>query len=76
MARYFFNVVDGQIINDSEGSELADLAAVREEALRTTGELLRGGSHADLWSGEQWSMHVKDEAGADILTLRFSAEQH
>jgi hypothetical protein len=48
------------------------MAAVRREALTTTGQLLRDGA-GEFWSGEDWRMHVVDEAGQEVLTLRFSA---
>ena len=75
MARYFFNVHDGRDIVDDEGSELASLAEVREEALRATVDLLRDVVTDNLWSGHEWRMVVVDSAGLEVLTLRFSASQ-
>lgn len=74
MTRYFFNVHDGVDIEDDVGSEFDSLDAVRLEALRTAGELLKFGGRADLWSGHEWRLVVKDEAGNRVLTLKFAAE--
>jgi hypothetical protein len=71
--RYFFHVQDGQYYPDETGTELPDLAAVRDEAIGVTAELLRGAGRAEFWTGEDWSLHVTDDAGGDVLTLRFSA---
>ena len=75
MARYFFHVEDGKSYPDHEGAELADISAVRAEALRASGEMLRDNG-LDFWDGEVWEMRVVDEAGRPILTLMFSAAEH
>lgn len=42
MPLYFFDVTDnGEGLPDTEGTELADLEAAREEALATLGEIAR-----------------------------------
>jgi hypothetical protein len=76
MPRYFFDFKDGRDYKDYTGYELADIKAVREQALRTSGEMLRDGSRGDVWEGEEWSLQVKDQDGRCVLTIRFSAEQH
>jgi len=75
MARYFFHIQDGKQIRDEEGAELPDLQAVRDCAVKTAGDMLSDGGGADLWSGHEWRMIVTDEAGREVLVLRFSAEQ-
>ena len=72
--RYFFNVQNGCYIPDAVGSELTDLAAVREEALAASIEMLKGAAIPGFWDGEDWTMHVIDDRGRDVLTLRFSAD--
>jgi hypothetical protein len=72
MARYFFNIYDGGSSIDPIGSEHPDLASVREEAVETVAERLRG----RLLIGNDvtgWLMNVKDEAGATVLILSLSA---
>ena len=72
MPRYFFNVHDGQdVAPDMDGCELPDLAAVRVEAVRASGEVLR--DDASRWTGQEWVMIVADQTGAPVLTLSFSA---
>jgi hypothetical protein len=70
--RYFFHVHDGKSFPDREGTEFPDLDAVRLEAVRLSGELLRDGS-GPFWKGEQWSVEVTDAAGVTQLTLNFTA---
>jgi hypothetical protein len=72
LPRYFFHVRDGTDMPDHVGTELPDVAVVREEAVRTVGEMLR--DVAGFWTGEEWRMTVLDEAGERVLLLRFSAE--
>ena len=73
MPRYFFNVRDGREVPDEVGTELPDMEAVRLQALATSGEMLRESGENQFWSGTDWSMHVLDENGREVLTLRFSA---
>lgn len=79
MPRYYFHTEDGRSFFDDEGFELRDIAAVRNEALRTAGDLLKGGprSTATLWKGTPWRLWVTDKPNGDgktFFTLRFSAE--
>jgi hypothetical protein len=76
MPRYFFDFKDGRDYKDDTGYELPDIKAVREHALKTSGEMLRDGGRADVWAGEEWSLQVKDQDGQRVLTIRFSAELH
>ena len=41
MPRYFFHVCDGFSTKDTDGTELPDIYAAQEEAIRLSGELLR-----------------------------------
>ena len=74
MPRYFFHVHDGTSTKDAIGTDLPDIFAAQEEAIRTSGELLRemGGK---FWDGAEWSLEVTDENGRLLFTLRFSAEE-
>ena len=75
MPRYFFHVTDGHSERDTEGTELPDIYTAQDQAIRTSGELLRdmGG---EFWNGTEWKLEVTDEQGRILLTLRFSAEEH
>ena len=77
MPRYFFHVRDGQDFPDTEGSELPDLNAVRTEALKASGEMLRDSKgRAEFWSGDDWTMNVMDDKGGTVLTLTFAGTMH
>jgi Domain of unknown function (DUF6894) len=74
MPRYFFNVDDGFSTKDAEGTDLPDIFAAQEEAIRLSGELLReiGG---EFWNGTEWSLTVTYETGRVLFILRFSADK-
>ncbi|MBB4000994.1 DUF6894 family protein [Aurantimonas endophytica] len=72
MARFFFNLHDGIDVLDTVGSEHADMASVRGEAVeflaeRVRGNLLRGKDTA------AWLLKVTDESRKTVLTVSFSA---
>jgi hypothetical protein len=74
--RYYFNIKDGITILDNEGTEFADLSAVKEEAVRSSGDMLKGLNGEHLWAGEPWLLWVSDQpngGGNTVLTLTFSA---
>ena len=76
MPRYYFNVRDGRIIHDNEGVELSDLAAARQMAIESSGEILKDGAGPAMWSGQPWHMWVTDApdgGGKTFFTLTFSA---
>jgi hypothetical protein len=73
MPRFFFHVADGQDFPDHEGTELADVAAARDQAIMTAGAMLKDRGAA-FWGEGEWRMVVVDENGATVCALRFSAE--
>jgi hypothetical protein len=75
MTRYFFHIQDGVRYEDKTGTELPDITAVRVRALKVSGDMLASGTHPDLWEGHEWRLTVTDEAGQEVLALRFSAQQ-
>jgi hypothetical protein len=71
MLIYFFDTWDGAtIVRDSEGYELPDLDAVREEAVLCARELM---SQAIMrgFSVDNHELRVRDESGQRVLTLRY-----
>ena len=44
MPRYYFHLEDGQSLLDDTGLHLRDLAAAQDEAVRASGNLLKGGA--------------------------------
>ena len=76
MPHYYFNLKDGRLSLDDEGSELPDIHSARKEALRLSGEVLRHEAAESLWQGEPWQLWVTDQPGgkgATLFTLNFSA---
>lgn len=73
MARFYFHVQDGRSAPDDEGAEFPDSEAARDEAIRTSGEMLRDCRFNDL-DGREWRMTVADDAGRELFTLRVLAE--
>lgn len=74
--RYYFNIRDGATLFDEEGKDFADLTAVREAALQTSVEMLKGSRDQNFWSGEPWQLWVTEKPkgrGNTLLTLTFSA---
>ena len=75
MPRYFFHVHDGSSDRDDTGTELPDIYAAQEMAIRYSGELLSE-MGAKFWNGEAWRLEVTDARGAVLFVLQFSAEEH
>jgi hypothetical protein len=74
MPRYFFHGQDGYSIRDTQGTELPDIYEAQEQAIRTSGEILRD-MGAKFWNGTEWELEVTDEHGQVLFILRFSAEE-
>lgn len=72
MPLYHFNVEDGVAYPDIEGSEYPNLDAVRTEAVRRSGTLLRDNA-LSFWGGHGWRLIVTDAAGMIMFTLHFLA---
>lgn len=72
--RYTFTIHDGGPDTEPVELDFPHLNAARAEAIRAAGEMLReiDGS----FSGHEWRMEVKDDAGKRLLTLRFRAEEN
>lgn len=72
MPRYFFHVRDGQEYLDADGSELEDLAAARRHSVQIAAQLL-GQPGSEFWEGQDWQLHVEDDAGTELFRLHFQA---
>jgi hypothetical protein len=72
VARYFFNMHDGESRPDNVGSEHDDVEGVRTEAIETIAERLKGAllRKADV---SAWLMNVTDAQGLTVIVLSFSA---
>ncbi|MBL0403635.1 hypothetical protein JKG68_06610 [Microvirga aerilata] len=74
MPCYFFYMNDGSSVRDAEGTELPDIYAAQDQAIRTSGEILRDRG-AKFWNGTEWKLEVTDESDQVLFVLRFSAEE-
>ena len=68
MPRYFFNHANGVRDLDAEGSDLADLAHARTEAVRYAAAVLKGAPD-EIWSGGTWRVEVTDVDGAFLFAI-------
>jgi hypothetical protein len=64
--------MDGRALVDTDGTELADMAAVRAEAVRTAGEILAD-EDPSRFSEHDWQMTVADDKGKTVFLLYFKA---
>ena len=71
MPLYFFHVRDGKSGPDTEGSELPDDAAARQEAISAASETV-GELGKKFWDGGDWILQVVEHTGRLVMTLRFS----
>lgn len=74
MPRFFFNVHDDAQYPDLEGTQLANLNAARDEAVRLAATVLRRRPD-QFWSAKKWSMEVCDDFGLLLFALAFSAAE-
>jgi hypothetical protein len=70
MPRYFFSLSNGRPFNDTDGLELPDLAAARQEAIGFARDLIRMEPERRDWSS--WVVRVTDCADRSVFDLLFS----
>jgi hypothetical protein len=74
--RYYFHVKDGQLLLDEEGIEFDDMDAVKQEAVQSAADMLKGLRSGHFWTGEPWLLWVSDGpngGGNTLLTLTVSS---
>ena len=74
MARYFFDLHDGEDIPDQEGSEFPTLEDARHHAVIVIARLLMK-DPGKFWAGDAWTLEVKDDLGVVLFSVVFSATQ-
>jgi hypothetical protein len=74
VARYFFNVRDGFVRIDHDGTELAGLVEARHAAMQISSELLKRDEHT-FWDDPNWHIEVTDDRGLILFTLHISATE-
>ena len=73
---YYFNIKDGETMHDDEGIEFDDIVAVKEEAIKSSVDMLKELQGDGFWTGTPWILWVSDQpngGGNTVLTLTFSA---
>ena len=71
MAKFFFDVFDGQTFCDDDGCDLLDVDTARREAVKYAGRMIldMGESYLDQAA---FDMLVRDEGGIVVLNLHFN----
>ena len=68
MPKYFFNLADGHVSLDQEGSEVVSLEQARIEAVIYAASILRDRPD-EVWAGGNWRVEVADEQGILLFTV-------
>jgi hypothetical protein len=74
--RFYFNVENDHSELDPEGTELADIAEARAQAILMMGHMLQDATGSSPWNGNVWKVWVSDGprgSGHVIFTLQLSA---
>jgi hypothetical protein len=72
MPTFYFHTEDGERLTDTEGSDLADIAAAEDAAVQILAESLRGNSKL-FWDNGSYSITVADDRGLTLFSLQVSA---
>lgn len=72
MARFYFNVRDGQANPDQTGTDLPSLVAARAYAIQVVCESLQGDS-TTVWQAPTWHVEVTDDRGLVLFDIHVIA---
>jgi hypothetical protein len=70
--KFYFHTENGERVADTDGSDLADIAAAEDAAVQILSETLRGNSKL-FWENEGFSVTVTDDQGLTLFSLQVSA---
>jgi hypothetical protein len=76
MPMYYFDLRDDETITDTDGTDLADVAAARDHAAVVARELTMN-SHGFLderWT--EWTMSVHDSTGTELFSFALSGSEY
>lgn len=73
MPRFFFHVVNGEFLPDTDGMECVDGDRVKSAAVKLAGDVLRD-QGLKLWKTGRLDMFVVDDQNKTQLRLTFEAE--
>ena len=74
MSRYYFHVVNGEFIPDTDGLECANEDEVKAEAVRITGAMIED-QGIELWNTRRFDMFVCDDKNQTRFKLSFAIEE-
>lgn len=74
MPRYYFHIMDGRAVVDNEGTNLPDMAGVRQHAIQMAGHIIAN-IDTGLTKGWPWQMTVADADGKTVFSLWFEARE-
>ena len=66
MPRYYFHILNGKKLIDDVGAEMADIDALKAEAVKFAGTILMSEQPTDMWEGIPWEMKVTDRPGTNL----------
>jgi len=72
--RYYFNILDGKLMVDDEGTICNSWQEMREQAITTAGECLRDMA-PKYPSSLEWQLVVTNESHETVLRLRFALNE-
>jgi hypothetical protein len=72
--RYFFHIEDHRRLPDGEGTELPDVKAAQDEAVRLAGALLHDDAEL-FWDAGDWRRVVTDDRQIVLFVLHFGATE-
>lgn len=68
MPRFFFDMADGQIFRDSNGTDLFDVMAAKDETFRVLGQMIPMHKHR-MMSGEPFTLTLSDDSRLTLMTV-------
>jgi hypothetical protein len=68
MEKYHFDIDDGELSWDAEGTDLEDLASAKCEAVRMAGQVICDAA-GSFWDRAEWKMTVRTGAGLVLFQL-------
>jgi|KBSSwiStaDraftv2_1062776.scaffolds.fasta_scaffold63952_3 hypothetical protein len=72
MPRYFFDMEDSVLADDTLGVDLVDFDAVKATAVRVLADSLRRSGNR-FWDAPEWRLVVSDERGLTLFILDLAA---
>lgn len=69
MARFFFDVEDGELVTDNDGTELGDIDSAKRVGAQLLGELMKTHPHK-IWEAETFRVVCRDARGLLLFQMQ------